>query len=185
MKKLIALIAVAALGYVAFIMYTNATKAPAETPSNKISTTSNTAKPDLSNATFLIEDQSITLKKGANEQEVTPGSATMQETSLTKFVNYGDLNGDKKDDGAAVLVQEGGGSGTFFYIVGYVSGTVSHKGTNGVFVGDRISPQSVSIKNGVIILNYLDRKPDEAYDVEPSVSTTRNYVYKNGSLQEK
>ncbi len=155
------------------------------TPSKIFNAGQNISRPDASNATFVFDDGSITLSKGINEKAITPGGSSMQETTLTDTVGYGDINGDKKDDAAAVLVQNGGGSGVFVYLGAYVSNPLNYKGSNAVFVGDRIEPKSISISNGVITLKYLDRKPNEPYAAEPTVLTSKQYVYTKGILSEK
>jgi hypothetical protein len=144
-------------------------------------TTSSQTKPDPSNATFTFEDGTVSLTKGKSNDPIE-GSAATVETSLTDVRAYGDINGDGKDDTAALLTQIGGGSGEFTYLVGYVSGTVTYKGTNAVFIGDRIQPKSITIKNGVVTVNYLDRKEDQSFADEPTINTTKQFVFKNGEL---
>lgn len=144
-----------------------------------------TSRPDASNATFIFDDGLITLRKGLNEQEIAPNSALTQETSLTDIVEYGDINGDKKDDAVVVLKQTSGGSGVFIYLAAYVSGPVNYKGTNAVFVGDRIEPKSISIKNNVITLNYLDRKSNEPFSSKPTTSVTQQFIYQSEELVKK
>jgi hypothetical protein len=144
-----------------------------------------TSVPDPANATFEFEDGDLTLKSGKNTEPIAPDSAIKLETSLSNTQALGDINDDGKDDSVVVLVQNGGGTGTFFYIAGVVSSPLAYKGTNAVFVGDRISPQSISINNGVITLSYLDRKSDEPFDAEPSVRTTKTYIYSSGEILER
>jgi hypothetical protein len=184
MKKLIILVLLVAVGYGAWCLYTKTVKTPIPTPTTSTSSTTFEIHPDLSNGTFEFEGENITLKNGANQTEVGNGGA-VQETTLTDLVAYGDLNQDTKEDEVAIMVQNGAGSGIFFYVVGYVSGPVAHKGTNAVFVGDRISPQKISINKEGIMVTYLDRKPDEAFDAEPTVEHIQTFVYKNGVLREK
>ncbi|KND49032.1 MAG: hypothetical protein AB200_01215 [Parcubacteria bacterium C7867-005] len=180
MKKIIAILVLILIAFGVWFFYNAAQSIPSENPDNQ----TNTTKPDASNASFEFEDGLIKLTKGKNEQEVAPGSAMVQETVLTDLKSYGDLNGDNKQDSAAVLVQSGGGSGVFFYIGAYVSGPVSYKGSNVVFFGDRIEPKSISVKNGVITLEYLDRKLTDSYDVEPTIKTTKKFSLSKGILVE-
>lgn len=149
--------------------------------SEKVTPTENESRnfrPDPSNATFIIDDEKITLSKG---QEIT----STEETSLLDKFAYGDINGDGKVDTALFLVQSGGGSGTFIYLGAYISGPVNYKGSNTVFIGDRISPQSISVSKGVITVKYLERKENEPLAAEPTVSVTKQFVYTNGELVEK
>ena len=140
---------------------------------------------DPSNATFTIEGESVKLSGGRNETSVAPGSSFMEETSILDKFAYGDLNGDNKEDTVLLLARYGAGSGTFVYLATFVSGTVTYRGSNAVFLGDRISPESITVSAGTITVRYLDREPDEPMAAEPTVSVTRQFVYINGELQEK
>jgi hypothetical protein len=148
-------------------------------------TTSRVSKPDPSNATFIFDEGPISLKNGSNLTPVVEGGATMIETTLTNMIEYGDINKDNKDDAVVVIVQDGGGSGVFTYIAGFVSNPADYKGSNAIFIGDRIEPKSVSISNGIITLKYLDRKPGESFAIAPSVSVSKQFVYSNGNLVER
>lgn len=134
-------------------------------------------EPNPDNATFRFFDKTITLSEGKNNEEDISTQVLEQRAS-------GDLNADGKSDTVVLLAQSGGGSGVFIYIAAYVSGPVSYKGTNVIFIGDRVYPQSVSISNGVVTLKYLDRKPDEPFAAEPTVLVSEQFVYKNGEFVE-
>lgn len=140
-------------------------------------------QPDPSTATFTFDEEVVTLSAGRSEAVDDVGLVT--ETELLSESATGDLNADGKPDKVVLLARSGGGSGTFIYAAAYVSGPVSYKGTNALFIGDRIAPQSISVTNGVATVRYLDRKPDEAFSAEPSVSTTKQFFYRNGELQER
>lgn len=156
------------------------------TPTEEIKVMPTVTHPDPSNATFIVEDEPITLKNGKAVSELAPGSLSTEETSLTSDLAYGDINKDGNNDTVALLLQSGGGSGTFVYLVAYVSGNVGYKGSNAVFIGDRISPKSVAVSSaGVITLKYLDRKPSEAMASEPTVPVTKTFDYKAGKLEER
>ncbi|MBX4189201.1 YdgA family protein [Candidatus Parcubacteria bacterium] len=142
--------------------------------------------PDASNATFLFEDGPVTLKKGAATTDVTPNGEVTQDTTLTDDIAYGDINKDGKTDTAVLLVQSGSGSGIFLYVGAYLSGVVTYKGSNTVFIGDRVTPKSVSVdKSGVITVTYLDRRANEPLAADPTVLTTKRFVYANSQLEEK
>ena len=179
MKKFLLLIIVLAL-ISGFFYYKNS-----RSENLKINTPAGTNfKPDPSSATFDFDDLGkVTLSNGQSDTEDETGVNT--ETLLLQQRGSGDLNNDNKGDTVVLLAQSGGGSGVFIYLAAYVSGPVSYKGSNAVFVGDRISPQSVSVSNGIITFKYLDRKPDEPFAAEPTVPTTKQYVYKNGLIEER
>lgn len=140
--------------------------------------------PDPSAATFSFDGEAITLSNGQGQvTDATIGLVT--ETDLLDERGYGELNKDSKEDAVVLLSQSGGGSGTFIYVAAFVSGPLGYKGTNAVFLGDRIDPTSVSVSNGVATVTYLDRKPDEPMSAEPTVPTTKRFIYANGELVEK
>lgn len=174
MKKLIVLLIVLAAGAFAYLNWRNE---PAETavPSGQ---TTGTFNPDPSSATFHIENEPVTLSTGKFESDE-------QLVTLLGEKASGDLNGDGKADTALLLSSSGGASGVFIYAAAYVSGPVSYKGTNAIFIGDRVSPESVSISNGVVTLTYLDRKADEPFSAEPTVLVTKQFVFKNGEFVAK
>jgi len=143
--------------------------------------TSVVASFDPLNATYVIEGQSITLINGKAEAPAAPGSAEQVTTTVFGQPTTGDLNGDGKPDAAVMLVQDTGGSGTFYYIAAAISTSNGAEGTNAILLGDRIAPQNVEIQNGQIIANYADRKPGEPMSTPPSVGVSR-YFIDNGSV---
>lgn len=185
MKKTYIYIAVVLVIIVLWYLYQNTTSTPVPVFDYTNTDSSNNSEViDPKNATFRFEDGDVALKNGKAVQDVAPGSAMKLETILTDTQAMGDINGDSKDDSVIVLVQSGAGTGVFFYLGAYVSGPLAYKGSNVAFVGDRISPQSISIQNGVITLNYLDRNADEPFDAEPTVSKSKTYSYSNETLEE-
>ena len=141
--------------------------------------------PDPSNATFIFDDEEITLSAGRNENPIVPGNALIEETVIMDKFAYGDINADGKEDTVLFLARSGGGSGTFIYLGAYVSGSLTYKGSNTIFIGDRVAPQSISINKEIVTIKYLDRKDEEAFAAEPTVLVSKQFVYKNGEFQEK
>ncbi len=139
---------------------------------------------DYTNATYEIEGMHITLKKGYSQME-DPETQTAVETKY--FGNHveGDFNGDGFADVVILLTQNPGGSGTFYYAalaLGRADG--SYSGANAVYLGDRIAPQTTEYRNGQIIVNYAERKQDDAMTAEPSVAVSRYFKVVNGKLAE-
>ena len=128
---------------------------------------------DYKNATYLIEGSFVTLTDGFFEIESAPGSATKITTRSFGNEAIGDLNGDGKNDVAFLLTQDAGGSGTFFYVVAALQTAAEVEGTNAIFLGDRIAPQTTSIENGIITVNYADRNPGESFDIQPSLGISK------------
>lgn len=150
----------------------------------------NTAKTktvlDPLNATYKIDNNLIKLTNGKSVVEVAPGSASKLVTTVWKQAAIADLNGDKINDAALILIQDGGGSGTFYYVAANISlKDGKHIGTNAILLGDRIKMQSIKIENGNIVVNYLDRKENDPMTTEPSVAKTRTFFISETSLVEK
>lgn len=137
-------------------------------------------QPDPSSTSFIFDDGTITLSGGKSENEETG-----EEISLLEERAFGDINSDKKNDAVVFLARSGGGSGVFIYAAAYVSGPVNYKGSNAVFLGDRIAPQTISVNNGTVTVYYLDRGEDEPFASEPTVPTSKQFIYQNGALEEK
>ena len=135
-------------------------------------------------ASYEIEGMSIKLADGFSEVEQVPGSASKLITRYFGSEATGDLSGDGTPDVAFVLTQNPGGSGTFYYVVVAVQTPSGYQGTNAMFLGDRIAPQTTEIRNGRLIVNYNDRKPDEPMIARPTVSVSKQFEIANGKLVE-
>ncbi len=143
-----------------------------------------TASADYKSATYSIEDSSVTLSEGYSETPAAPGSASMVTTKYFGDDASGDLNGDGVADAAFLLTQDGGGTGTFYYAAAALKTPTGWTGTNAIYLGDRIAPQTTSIQDGKITVNYADRKPGEAMTVAPSVGVSKYLKISGGRLVE-
>lgn len=181
MRKTIIIIILAAV----VVFYTMRDNFSTDKTGAPITNEDGTFHPDPSNATFTIDDESIILSAGRNERVITPESALTEETILLDKFAYGDINTDGKEDTLLLLARYGGGSGTFIYLAAFVSGPVTYRGSNTIFIGDRVAPQSISLNGETITVEYLDRGPDDAFAVEPTILTTKQFIYKAGELAEK
>jgi len=151
--------------------------------------TENVKDPNIKNVSakdmaYLIENEIVTLKNGLSEKEIAPGSASKIITKYFGNETVGDLNNDNVPDTAFLLTQEGGGSGTFFYVAVLLSSQQGYVGTNAILLGDRIAPQISEIKNGKIIVNYADRKAGEPFSTAPSVGVSKYFQIESGKLVE-
>jgi len=141
---------------------------------------------DPLNATYLIEKDKITLIDGKAEKEIVPGSASKIRINVFDgWSTKGNINDDSLEDTVVLLTYSGGGSGTFYYIALAIQKEQGYLGTNAVFIGDRISPQTMEVRNKEIIVNYVDRYPWESFNVRPSVGISKYLIYENGELKEK
>ena len=141
-----------------------------------------TSATDPLQAAYLIEEQEVRLINGQAEAEAAPGSATKIKTSVFGQPVFGDLNEDGNEDAALLLVHQPGGSGTFYYVAAALNANGGFQGTNAVLLGDRIAPQTIEIRDGVVIANYADRRPEESMSTPPSVGISKYLVVKAGEL---
>ena len=150
---------------------------------NKVSS-GNGAVLDPKNGTYQIEENAVTLKDGISEQ--VPTSESESRTTTEYFGNdiTGDFNNDDKDDVAFILTQETGGSGLFVYVVVLLGDGKSGTGTNAIYLGDRIAPQTTEFRDGGIIVNYADRKSDEPFSAVPSVGVSKYFKVVGSELLE-
>jgi len=139
---------------------------------------------DHKNIAYEVGGVSIKLVNGYAEVVDAPGSASKITTRYFGNEARGDLDGDGAEDIAFLLTQDGGGSGTFYYVVVALKKGDTYQGTNAVLVGDRIAPQTMEIKNSVLIANYVDRKPDEPMSAKPSLGKSKYLVVDAGKLVE-
>jgi heat shock protein HslJ len=137
---------------------------------------------DPLNAVYILDDQRIPLQQGTASQPVAPESASIIETRVFGTPQYGDVNGDGLDDAVLWLQHNSGGSGTFFYIAAALYDGDSWQGTQALFLGDRIIPQSIEINNGVITIRYLERLQEEPMTAPATRDTKRTLIVKNGQL---
>lgn len=137
----------------------------------------------VKDATYLIEDQSVTLVNGVSEINI-PNSTFKQITRYFGNEASGDLNNDQYEDTVFLLTQDRGGSGTFYYVAVALLTSKGFQGTNAIFLGDRIAPQTTEMKEGKIIVNYADRNPGESFSVNPSRGVSKYFQIRDNTLVE-
>ncbi|MFZ2555312.1 MAG: hypothetical protein WAZ27_02540 [Minisyncoccia bacterium] len=132
---------------------------------------------------FRISGKQVQLVNGEARMQAAPDSASMSVVRYFGNDAEGDLNADGIPDHAFLITEESGGSGTFFYAVGAMSDASGRfTGTDAVFVGDRIAPQSTEIRDGLLIVNYADRAPGEPMSAQPHIGKSL-YLKLGGDLQ--
>jgi hypothetical protein len=139
---------------------------------------------DPLNATYVVENQPVTLINGKAQSPIASDSAEQVLTNIFGQPAAGDLNGDGKPDAAIILTQNSGGSGTFYYVSAAINATSGAVGTNAILLGDRIAPQNITIQNEQIVVNYADRNPGEPMTTQPSVGITKYFSLDSSTLQE-
>lgn len=139
---------------------------------------------DYKNITYSVNGANVTLVNGYAESEIAPGSASKLATRYFGNEAIGDLTGNGTADVAFIITQDGGGSGVFYYVVAALATPDGYEGTNAILLGDRIAPQATGIRNGEVIVNYAERKPDEPMTAQPSIGVSKYLRIENGVLVE-
>ena len=127
----------------------------------------------LKNATYHTPfyDRTITLVNGAYSEGSNPVTYSVQ---LLGVYDFGDMNGDGKDDAAVILAETGGGSGTFESLVIMVNQAGKPHQAGGAQLGDRVHINSVDISEGVAHVDMLVQGPGDALCC-PGLPEKQNY----------
>jgi len=139
---------------------------------------------DPLNATYIIEGDEFTLVDGKAEKEIVPGSASKIRINVFETNTKGDVNEDGLDDTVVLLTYNAGGSGTFYYVAVALNTNKGYQGTNAILLGDRIAPQTTEIRDGKVIVNYADRRIDEAMVTPPSIGITKQLALEGTTLKD-
>lgn len=133
------------------------------------------------NAEYMIDQSKIKLSNGVFTKALLGGNS---KEVVQYFGNeaIGDVNGDGVDDLAFLLTHTAGGTGTFYYVAAILSGSTGFVGTDAVFIGDRIAPQSTEIQGGRIVVNYADHGVNEPMGLSPSIGKSLYLVVQDGQL---
>lgn len=137
----------------------------------------------VENTTYQIGKDLITLKDGVSETQL-PNSSAIVKTRIFGEPVYGDLNGDGIDDAGLMLSYESGGSGTFYYTASAINYNGDFQGINAILLGDRIAPQTIEIRDGILIANYAERKPTDPMTTQPSIGVSKYMRFEGGVLKE-
>lgn len=129
----------------------------------------------ITDGTYNIDGQAVKLIAGSATTAV-PDSASVITTRYFGNEVDGDFNGDGSTDTAFLLTQTTGGSGTFYYLAVALGTSQGYHGTNAVLLGDRIAPQTTEWRDGAIVVNFADRKPNEPMTAQPSVGVSKYFV---------
>jgi hypothetical protein len=124
---------------------------------------------DPLNMSYTIEDYVFTLSNGVGTATSSVDSLITSSIMIFGTPTYGDLDGDGDSDAVILLVQESGGTGSFYYGTLAIKEGDKYVSTNALFLGDRIAPQTVEIQDGKAVFNIADRKENESMATPPSV----------------
>lgn len=142
--------------------------------------TSRKLTPDKS--CFTFDGKVICLNNGISEKKADVNSAGKIITRYTGTNSTGDLNGDGKNDMIVILTQETGGSGTFYYAAVISSENNKYRGSNAVFLGDRIKIKRIEIDKGVAVISYLGHPKNESMASNPTKEFSMKLQFKSGVL---
>lgn len=155
--------------------------------------TAQVASPQEQKATSTLSEKKIhprTISYGIDGEILTLEDTTSEASSTKNTLRYFgnelriDLNGDTKEDSAFIVTSSNSGTGTFYYLVVALNNENGYIGTNGVFIGDRIAPQTTEYRNGEIVVNYADRKLTDPMTAQPSIGVSRFFKVVNNTLVE-
>lgn len=148
----------------------NDTESPTTTQIESPSVSTPVSGPKMTS--YKIDGETYTLVNGTATKNIVPDSTSVN--TLTTFGEpvSGDLDGDGDADAAVLLSLSTGGSGIFYYAVLVLNTNGEYKSTNTLFLGDRIAPQTVEIREGHAVYNYAERRADEPMTAQPSLAKT-------------
>jgi hypothetical protein len=110
--------------------------------------------PDVENMNYIVGSESFILKDGKAEKDYVKGGAVKNKLSVFGEPVYGDLDNDGDVDAATYLVNDAGGSGTFYYGVLVMNNKGSFAATNAMFLGDRIDNTTLRIDDGHAVFGF-------------------------------
>ncbi|MBP7006908.1 MAG: hypothetical protein KBB16_02500, partial [Candidatus Pacebacteria bacterium] len=111
--------------------------------------------PNVMNISYMIDGEEFVLVNGRAQKTVEvelDGFTMTNSLMIIEEPVYTDVDKDGDTDGAVWLVNDSGGTGSFFYGALIINNNnESASSTDGMFLGDRISPKSISFKEGRIV----------------------------------
>ncbi len=136
------------------------------------------------NATYFFAQEAITLHDGLYVSNAPLGSAGYKLVNIFGEPDFFDLDNDGDNDAVLLLTQQTSGTGIFYYVAAAINQDNNYQGTGVILLGDRIAPQTLEFKDGVIMVNYADRGPEEPMTTPPSFGQTKYLKLESGQLQE-
>ena len=135
----------------------------------------------IKDGTYVVENTKVTLVNGVSSVPMPVGASAV----ITRYFgneNFGDLNNDGSIDSVFLLTQTSGGSGTFYYVAAALGSKDGFTGTNSILLGDRIAPQTIEIQKDLIIVNYVERLPNEPMSASPSIAVSKYFKISEGKI---
>lgn len=137
---------------------------------------------DFNNQTYSIDGKKLNFMHGQFVPDgITGHNASIQNQSLSP-------SGTR---GAAILVDNPGGSGEFYYLVGGILKSGRQIISEPMSIGDRIEIVSVKVEDpesedsGEITVTYLDRGPNDPMASNPTIQKVVKYSFElSGKLKQ-
>lgn len=117
--------------------------------------------------------QVVELSGGSFEQGA-PGGTDFISVQMTDFVAAGDINGDGREEIAALLSENYGGTGTFVFLAVYTQANGVLEFMTSTLVDDRPQILALSIEEGEVFLDAVVHGFEEPLCC-PTLRTTRHY----------
>jgi len=86
-----------------------------------------------------------------------------------------DLTGDGKKEGVAVVAEDGGGSGVFYYLCYLKNDGGKLTYSDRVFLGDRVEIAGLKVENTILMLGYFDHEEEQAKTGAPRAPKWKLY----------
>ena len=137
----------------------------------------------LKNAAYQgIYAEPVELTDGKYEGEpfVEGGSSRPVVVFIEPYV-FGDLDGDGVDDAAVLLVENSGGSGSFFYLAAVLNKDGNPENAATTLLGDRAQVEELAIESGRINVKILTHGPEDPMCC-PSQETVETYTLEGSEL---
>lgn len=137
---------------------------------------------DIKNAVYFSEWSSrVRLTNGIYRERIVQDSATELIVRLGNYFAFGDLNHNGVNEAAAILITDGGGSGTFRDLVVLTNCNGSPKHIATASLGDRVRVQSLTIRSGHILVEMITHGPNDPM-ASPSLRVWEQYRLQQGKL---
>lgn len=132
---------------------------------------------DFGNHMYTIDDKEVSFVQGlvVNKDTLSSHQAQVSEKRVSPSQNRA----------AAILIDQPGGSGTFYYLVAAMKKDGKETFSAPVLLGDRIKVASVIVddpgmeNNGVVTVKYLDRLESEPMSAQPSIEKVLKYAFQD------
>jgi len=127
---------------------------------------------------FINHSKPITGQSNFDSYSVAAVVRSVPQTPKQYFGNeaIGDLNGDNKDDVAFLIHRDDEDRGKLYYLTTAIGTSTGYIGTNLIFLGEKISPQNISIEDSLIIIDYITKT---------SSSTQQQFAHIKDGILEK